>query len=51
MDRIIVMEEGEIVESDEPRALLKKRGRFAQLYEMQMGLNAAQVHQVAGALA
>lgn len=51
MDRIIVMEDGEIVESDEPRELLKKRGRFAELYEMQMGLNAGQAHQVVGALA
>lgn len=51
MDRIIVMENGEIVEADEPRALLQKRGRFAELYEMQMGLNAGQAHQLAGALA
>lgn len=38
MDRIVVMEDGEIVESGEPRVLLKNRGRFASLYEMQMGL-------------
>ncbi len=37
MDRIIVMEEGEIVESGEPHPLLRKNGRFAQLYRLQMG--------------
>jgi subfamily B ATP-binding cassette protein HlyB/CyaB len=38
MDRIVVLEEGEIVESGVPHALLKKGGRFANLYQMQMGL-------------
>ncbi len=38
MDRIVVMEEGEIVESGVPHALLKEGGRFANLYQMQMGL-------------
>jgi subfamily B ATP-binding cassette protein HlyB/CyaB len=51
MDRIIVMEDGEIVESDEPSALLKKRGRFTALYEMQMGLNAGKAHQLVEAFA
>jgi subfamily B ATP-binding cassette protein HlyB/CyaB len=51
MDHIIVMEDGQIVESDEPRALLKKQGRFAELYEMQMGLNTGQAHKLMGSLA
>jgi subfamily B ATP-binding cassette protein HlyB/CyaB len=38
MDRIIVMEDGEIVESGDPQSLLQKNGRFAHLYQMQMGL-------------
>ena len=46
MDRIIVMEDGAIVESDEPRALLRQRGRFAQLYEMQMGLDSGQASRL-----
>jgi subfamily B ATP-binding cassette protein HlyB/CyaB len=48
MDRIIVMEDGLIVESDEPRKLLKKHGRFTDLYEMQMGLNSQQAGQSSG---
>jgi subfamily B ATP-binding cassette protein HlyB/CyaB len=50
MDRIVVMEDGEIVESGEPRALLKNRGRFASLYEMQMGLPSGEIaHGFGGA--
>jgi subfamily B ATP-binding cassette protein HlyB/CyaB len=49
MDRIIVMEDGEIVESGEPKLLLQKRGRFATLYEMQMGLPAGQPGEAVGA--
>jgi subfamily B ATP-binding cassette protein HlyB/CyaB len=41
MDRIIVMEDGEIVEAGEPMDLLKRKGRFSSLYEMQMGLPSA----------
>lgn len=39
VDRIIVMEDGAIVESGDPQVLLRKRGRFTALYEMQMGLS------------
>lgn len=38
MDRIIVMEDGEIVESGDPQTLLQTNGRFAHLYQMQIGL-------------
>jgi ATP-binding cassette, subfamily B, bacterial HlyB/CyaB len=37
MDRIVVMEDGAVVESGEPSDLLRQSGRFAQLYQMQMG--------------
>jgi subfamily B ATP-binding cassette protein HlyB/CyaB len=46
MDRIVVMEEGEIVESGEPRILLQRQGRFADLYQMQMGLPTEQSSQI-----
>lgn len=46
MDRIVVMEEGEIVESGVPHALLKKGGRFANLYQLQMGLPTNQSSQI-----
>lgn len=37
MDRIVVMEDGEIVEEGKPQELLQKNGRFRKLYELQMG--------------
>lgn len=46
MDRIVVMEEGEIVESGVPHALLKEGGRFTNLYQMQMGLPTDQSSQI-----
>lgn len=38
MDRVVVMEDGQIVEQGEPKELLARRGRFRQLYELQMGV-------------
>lgn len=50
MDRIVVMEDGQMLESGKPKALLAEGGRFAQLYEMQMGLPLHAVRNMAGAL-
>jgi subfamily B ATP-binding cassette protein HlyB/CyaB len=41
MDRIVVMEDGNIVECGQPNVLLDQQGRFASLYQMQMGLPAS----------
>ncbi len=38
MDRIVVMEDGVIVEEGRPRDLLRRPGRFRELYELQMGV-------------
>lgn len=38
MDRIVVMEDGEIVEEGRPHELLRQNGRFRKLYELQMGV-------------
>lgn len=50
MDRIVVIEDGEIVEAGQPAALLASNGRFAQLYRMQMGMQSAPPLNVLGAL-
>jgi subfamily B ATP-binding cassette protein HlyB/CyaB len=39
MDRIVVMEDGEIVEQGKPHELLRQNGRFRKLYELQMGVS------------
>lgn len=38
MDRVVVMEDGQIVEQGPPHELLARRGRFHQLYALQMGM-------------
>ena len=38
MDRVVVMEDGQIVEQGPPQELIARRGRFRQLYELQMGV-------------
>jgi len=49
MDRIIVMESGDIAQIGTPAELLIQGGRFADLYEMQLGLPAGQSRQFAKA--
>jgi subfamily B ATP-binding cassette protein HlyB/CyaB len=41
-DRIIVMEDGSIVESGTHDELMKKEGRYARLYSIQMGRRASE---------
>lgn len=38
MDRIVVLEDGVVVEEGVPKVLLKQNGRFRKLYQLQMGL-------------
>lgn len=47
MDRVVVMEDGQIVEQGTPHELLARRGRFRQLYEWQMGTLSTQQENVA----
>lgn len=47
MDRVVVMEDGQIVEQGEPKELLARRGRFRQLYELQMGVAPTQQEEFA----
>lgn len=49
MDRIIVMESGDIAQIGTPAELLIQGGRFADLYEMQLGLPSGQSRQFAKA--
>jgi ABC-type multidrug transport system fused ATPase/permease subunit len=34
-DQVIVLEEGEVREVGTPEALIRKRGRFAEMYDLQ----------------
>lgn len=38
MDRVIVMEDGQVVEQGQPRQLISANGRFSYLYSLQMGV-------------
>ena len=51
MDRIVVMEDGRVLESGKPKILLAEKGRFAELYEMQIGLPLNVVRDIAGSMA
>jgi ABC-type multidrug transport system fused ATPase/permease subunit len=39
MDRIVVLEDGAVIESGTPETLWQQNTRFRQLYEMQMGVS------------
>lgn len=38
MDRVIVMEDGQVIEQGQPRYLISANGRFSYLYSLQMGI-------------
>ena len=46
MDRVIVMEDGQVVEQGQPRQLISANGRFSYLYSLQMGVHKNELEPV-----
>ena len=46
MDRVIVMEDGQVVEQGQPRQLISANGRFSYLYSLQMGIHKNELEPV-----
>jgi ATP-binding cassette subfamily B protein len=47
MDRILVFEQGKLIEEGKHRELIEKNGRYAQLWHMQAGEASSKVHYLA----